>query len=109
MTEKGTLLIGVEYNGVVHKDFELRSQKVRDSAEAIDALGGNDNQLVASAHIYAKRLTIGTIPKDKITPDMILDMDEADFEQILAANERLKKNVQSGMTSSADISDSSCA
>jgi hypothetical protein len=92
MTEKGTLLIGVEYNGVVHKDFELRSQKVRDSAEAIDAMGGNDNQIVASAFIYAKRLTIGTIPKEQLTKDMILDMDEDDFEIIIAANERLKKN-----------------
>jgi hypothetical protein len=92
ITEKGTLPIGVEFEGITYTSFELRPQTVRDNAEVLSALAGTDNPLVESAHVYARRISIDGIPKEKITPDTILDMDRDDFEELLAADERLKKN-----------------
>ena len=36
LTEKGTLPIGVEFDGKIHKDFEIRPQLQRDTIDLFD-------------------------------------------------------------------------
>ena len=91
MTEKGVLAVGVEYEGAVHRDFEIRPQLVRDSVKAME-----EDERAASNEIYlgicvlARRITrLGGIPKEKITPSVLMDMHAADLAAISEASGRL--------------------
>jgi len=97
LTEKGTLPIGVEYEGKVHRDFELRPQKVSDSIDALDEderARKNDSYL--GVVVVSKQLVkLGDIPKEAITPDLVMDMCDVDMEEINDALKRLKTNLLS--------------
>lgn len=94
MTEKGILPIGVNHKGSVHTAFELRTQKMRDVRDALDELSGKKNDINLAAVLYRKRLVaLGTIPVSEITTDMLLDMEQFDFEAIEEADKRLKKKL----------------
>ena len=95
LTEKGTLPVGVEFEGEVHREFEVREQLVRDTIEIYD-----DPELIARAEkndaymglcIIAKQLTIGSIPPEAVTADLLMGMHQADMavinkaEKVLAA------------------------
>ena len=95
ITEKGTLPIGVELDGKTHKDFELRPQFVSDTVDIFEdpeagKRAARNNQYFACC-LYAGRLvSLGDIPKEKITPDLILSMRQEDYNEILGAGERLE-------------------
>ena len=94
ITEKGTLPFGVDYDGKTHRDFELRPQFVRDTVDIFEdpdtaKRAARNNQFFACC-LFAGRLTrLGDIPKESITPDMILDLHQDDYDEILHAGERL--------------------
>jgi len=94
ITEKGTLPNGVEFEGVIHKDFEIREQIVADSINVFDdparTAKAEKNTLYANLCITANILvSLGTIPKEKITPDLLMDMLQEDFNAISLAEVRL--------------------
>jgi hypothetical protein len=95
-TEKGTLPIGVEYDGKVHSDFEIREQIVRDMIDVFDdpkqALRAAVNSYYLGICITANLLIgIGTIPKEAITADMLLGMYQEDINALKAAEKRLEE------------------
>ncbi len=94
LTEKGTLLIGVEFEGETHKDFEIREQLVADSIAIYDdperAERASRNLAYAGVCILTGQLvSLGGIPKEALTPELILGMTDDDFEEIKAADKRL--------------------
>jgi len=96
ITEKGTLIVGIEYENKVHRDFELRPQLVRDSIEAIEDDRARRNENYLGLCIIAKQLIkLGEIPKEKITPELIMDMHEVDLTVIFDATRRLQKRLNS--------------
>jgi hypothetical protein len=96
LTEEGSLLIGVEYNGARQKAFELRPQIVKDVMEAMEDERTKGNETFLTVCVFSKIITkLGEIPKDKITPDIILGMAEADFEVLEEARQRLEKRIRS--------------
>lgn len=98
ITEKGKLVFGIEYEGETHKEFEIRPQLVKDSVE----ISESDNPRVLESDYYAgicilakQIIKLGTIPHDKITADLILEMAEDDCQIISAAKEALESRFRS--------------
>jgi hypothetical protein len=94
LTEKSVLPIGVEHNGVTHKDFEIREQIVADTINVFDnperAAKAEKNIRYAELCITANMLlSLGTIPKEEITGDLLMGMHQADQNEITAAEVRL--------------------
>jgi hypothetical protein len=94
LTEKGTLPVGVEYEGKTHKDFEIREQIVADSINVFDnpaqAAKAEKNALFANLCVTANMLvSLGTIPKEDITPDLLMGMLQEDLNAISLAEVRL--------------------
>lgn len=81
----GTLPIGIEYNGKNCREFEYREQLVRD---AIEILESADVERATKSDSYygvclmAKRLSVEGIEKDAITPALIMDMTQVDFNHL---------------------------
>ncbi len=96
ITEKCTLPIGVEYNGKLHRDCELRPSLVRDSIEAVEDARAQTNESYLGLVILSKQLIrLGDIPSDELTPELFMGMYEPDLVTIRNASERLKKRLQS--------------
>ncbi len=96
ITEKGTLIIGVEYEGKTHKEFELRPQLVSDSVDAVEDDRAKRNDSYLGLCILAKQIVkLGDIPKEKINAEMLMNMYETDLAVISDAARRLQKRLQS--------------
>lgn len=101
LTETGTLPCGVEYEGRMHTEYEIREQLVSDGVELFER---GDKDLLARAEksdsfytvcITAKRIIrIGTIPKEAITPDLVMNMRQKDFNELDAATRRLEERMR---------------
>lgn len=90
--EKGTLPIGVAYDGVVWREFILRPLKMRDSVEARaseDAARLTANDECMGLYLLGRRLTIVGVPRAAMTLDFMLEMWDDDMSELLAADGRL--------------------
>jgi len=96
LTEKGTLPVGVEYDGKTHREFELRPQKVSDSIDALDEdERARKNESYMGVVVVSKQLVkLGTVPKEAITPEMVMDMCDVDMEEINGALKRLQTKLR---------------
>ena len=100
LTEKSTLPFGIERNGETHRDFEIREQLVSDSISIFDdpvsGAKAEKNSQYASLCITAMQIvSIGTIPKNEITPDLLMEMLQADYNEISLAEVRLRARRES--------------
>jgi hypothetical protein len=96
MTETGTLKVGVEHEGAVHKEFEIREQLVMDSVEVMEdpktGARATASDSFFSIAVMGKRITkLGAIPKEAITPGLIMTMHQDDYSEISAADKRLEE------------------
>ncbi len=94
LTEKGTLPFGVEFEGQIHREFELRPQYVRDTVDIfespdITARAARNSQYFAACLFAGRLVRLGDIPKEEITVDMVLDMRQEDYGEIINAGGRL--------------------
>ena len=96
ITEKGTLIVGVEYEGKLHKDFILRPQLVSDSVDAVEDERARSNESYLGLCVVGRQLEkLGDIPKEKITPELLMGMYEVDLAVISDASRRLQKKQRS--------------
>ena len=96
--EKGCLIVGVTFEGELHHDFELRPQLVRDTVDIFDdpalaARAERNNQFFAACLFAGRIMSLGTIPKDEITVDLVLNMDQDDYNEVVSAGERLERRM----------------
>lgn len=96
LTETGSLIVGVEHDGVLHKEFEIREQLVMDTVAIFEnpdtAERAAKSDSFFSVAILAARITrLGDIPKDKITAEMVLGMHQLDYNVLAGADGRLEK------------------
>lgn len=98
MTEKGSLEYGVEYpagSGELHYDFEIRVSTIGDNIAAYErpeVIGGGVSNMRVNAILLAEcLLSLGTIPKESITPELLDTAVDADYDVLVAAQEALKK------------------
>ena len=96
ITEKITLLDGVEYEGAMQREIEIRPQKVRDSVEAYDDDRARTNDaFLGLAVLAAQIVSFGSIPQKKITPDLLMELSEDDMAEINKGLARLRNRVKS--------------
>ncbi|MGC4076289.1 MAG: hypothetical protein QM702_04505 [Rubrivivax sp.] len=101
ITQDGVLPIGVEVDGVLHKDFTLRPALVEDNIEAIN-LVGSGNAVALNAAIFARQLMrLGSLAPKQISYRLVAGMHVADFDELdRKALELQKKLLLGGGTSS---------
>ena len=90
--EKRTLPIGVEYEGAIHRELEIRPRLVRDMiAGANDPLTSQDKGNYEICCLASQVQKLGKIPKEAITGGLFLDMFEADFDVLTEAAEKARQ------------------
>ncbi len=109
LTEKGSLLYGIEYpadSGTYHYDFEIRIGTVADNIEVYeqpDIMGGHVSNMRVNAAMIARCIeSLGTVPKEAITADLIGNAVDSDYDVLYAAQDRLKKKRLRPMPASAE-------
>jgi len=100
MNETGALPVGITVDGVVHCDFELRPQTVRDSIEAL-ADPKADNSGYFGLMLLAKQVVrLGDLSADKITADLLLDAYEVDMQVLMEGAANLRNRLKTFRVSS---------
>lgn len=96
ITQAGVLPIGVEVDGVLHREFTLRPALVADNIEAITEVGSG-NPVALNAAIFARQLVkLGTLTPKQISYDLVAGMHVADFDALDRAALELQKKLLLG-------------
>lgn len=96
ITEKCTLPIGIEHNGQIHRELELRPRLVKDMIAASKSVLVADNKNNYEVCCLAEQIIkIGDIPAEKITAELLLEMYEDDFNVLAETAEVARKRVAS--------------
>ncbi len=90
---EGKLPIGVDFAGGLHQAYELRPQLVEDEAEVFEdpnhGARAAKNSVFYAVCVYARRLEkLGEIPKESITPELLLKMKSRDMQELQACDRR---------------------
>ena len=95
MTEKGKLPVGIEAGGVVHREFELRPGTIADHIAA-ERDGFTEGSAVANlVFLFSQEMVrLGSLPKDKITPELLATMNIEDYNELADARARLSKRLK---------------
>lgn len=100
ITQDGTLPIGIEVDGVLHRDFTLRPAVVADNIEAITEVG-TSNSVALNAAVFARQLVkLGTLTPKQIDYELVASMHVADFDELDRRALELQKKLLLGGASS---------
>jgi phage FluMu protein gp41 len=96
--EKGVLIVGSLLDGRdIGLEFRLRPQLVSDSIiilESEDSERCIQNNAYYGLCLLARQIeSLGNLPKEEITPGLLMSMYEVDLAEISAASERLKQRL----------------
>lgn len=95
ITHKGTLPVGVEVDGVVHYDFEVRPQLVSDSIEAMEDPKAANNDSYLGLVLQCKQIvSLGCIPTESISPSLLMKMYQVDMNVMLEAAATLRDRLR---------------
>lgn len=95
LLEKFTLPTGIEVDGVIHTDVVLRPLLVRDSFEVMDDIKANENQSYMGLAMMARQITtLGTLTKEQITVELLMDAYEVDMAAITEGAEKLRDRLK---------------
>jgi len=89
----GRLIGGIEFQGETHRDFTLRPLLVRDSLGILEEAKDMPAVHVELAFL-SRRMTLGTIPKEALTAELLLDnMHDEDLDIVMKAKDDLQKKI----------------
>lgn len=91
LTEKVTLLQGLTYEGKQYKSLVLRSPIIEDTILAEQESEGKGMLYLALSLLSKMIVEFGSIPKEKIDVDLLIKLQEEDFERLQTVREYLKK------------------
>ncbi|WP_449543652.1 hypothetical protein [Enterobacter ludwigii] len=111
-TQSGTLEYGVQFNGEIHRDFEIRLQTVGDEIDTVAEVGSDVIDANFTVHLLARTLiSLGSIPEDELTPELLKDnLIYEDYMALLRASRGAKKklmDMKSGSETSGSTASSS--
>ncbi|EHT7346331.1 hypothetical protein KXR09_003931 [Escherichia coli] len=110
-THTGELSVGVEFNGILHKNFELRLPVMRDNGQALEETEERFQTVAGFAADYYYRCAVmaatlvrlGDIPQEELTAELLYDhMVPEDFEILKSARDILKVKRSGGNPGSPD-------
>ncbi len=91
-TLKGQLMYGVLFEDKLHTDFEIRLPLMKDNIRAVERYGDKSTLAVSVAVMAEAIVSLGSIPKEKITLELLEDgLVEDDFDILNEAFKTLKK------------------
>lgn len=94
ITQTFTLPIGIEIDGVYHREGELEPRKAKHMLAA-----ANTPEVAADKNLYEvcclaqQIITLGDIPKKQITGTLIADLYEDDFDELAEAAQKARQRV----------------
>ncbi len=97
ITVEGSLACGYEdSDGVVHADFVMAEPTIRNEVDAMDKLTKDgqaaETDMTFSIYLAAEQLqSLGTLKKEQITADLLLDLPQDDLMPLFAAQVEAKK------------------
>jgi hypothetical protein len=92
ITQTGKLTYGVEVDGVVHTEFEMRLPTIADNIAAVEKVGLGSNLKVHVAMMAHTLVKLGTLPPENITYELLTSgLVDDDFDVLAAAEQTLKK------------------
>uniref|UniRef100_UPI000665ABBE hypothetical protein n=1 Tax=Serratia marcescens TaxID=615 RepID=UPI000665ABBE len=105
-----TLAYGVQHNGVIHRDFEIRLQTVGDEIEVVAEVGSDIVDANFTVHLLARTLLrLGSIPAEEITPELLKEgLIYEDYTALLRAGRGAKKKLMD-MKSGSETTDSTAS
>lgn len=95
---QGVLPIGLEINGQRYRAFTLRAATLMDSIKAVEATGGDVNNLCLRYAIMAQRITFEGF-SEPVTPDMLMGLFDRDGVALENASDAVEKKLD-GLSSS---------
>lgn len=96
ITVEGTLIGGLERDGIYHKAFTLRVPTLEEVEDAIEQAGPDANAARIARYKWALCLTrLGDIPPAEITAELLAGLPAYDFAPLQAAEEALLKKLVS--------------
>lgn len=105
MTEKGTLLYGVEVDGVRHKDFELRLPTIADVEAALEEAGEAPCPARVNRLVWSRTMTrLGSLSKDQLKPESLAELlaglVDTEYGIIATAEASLRKKLEAASAKS---------
>jgi len=96
LTEDVYLVTGLKRTGEesFHKHAVLREGKVADAIAAERKSAGKSVVYLSLALICEQIVSLGDLPRDAITPGLLAELTDEDFERIEQARECLKKKAR---------------
>jgi hypothetical protein len=95
IAEKGVLPIGIEKDGKVHRDFEVRAEGPEDRGDVVKEQGADKikNYAYLDVCLLAKQLVrIGEI--SPVPVDLVMEMHVEDFDVLMEAAELLRQRAR---------------
>jgi hypothetical protein len=96
-TIQGTLPIGLEVDGVLHREFTLRGATVLDNIDVTDELiaaGETPDQLRISTAMMARQLvSLGTLGPEQITTALVRSLHITDWNKLDRESAALEKKL----------------
>ncbi|WP_103046602.1 hypothetical protein [Castellaniella caeni] len=90
--ERGELLYGLEYEGVVHYDVTMRLATIADNIAALEDVGAKSGISITVAMLARAIESIGTIPKRAITAELLIQgLADEEFDGLVELQARIKK------------------
>ncbi len=96
-TTKGTLPIGVDVGGVVHRDYEIRGATVGDNIDVTEEMADTDEPAtplrIGTAMMARQLVKLGDLSPEQITTDLVRGMHTADWNKLDAESSALEKKL----------------
>lgn len=94
ITEKITLPVGIEKNGILHRDVVLRPQKVRDSIDALEDERAAKNESYLGLLMQVKQIkSFGTLKADEVNAELLLDLYDVDMQALMEGAAKLRERL----------------
>ena len=94
ITQSFSLLYGIEHDGILHREGELRLPVLTDLEETLESLPPDACDARIARHIWARTITrLGDIPREQITPELLGTAVDNDFGILREAENTLRKKL----------------
>lgn len=92
----GKLIEGVVVDGKEHHDFTLKPLTVRDTFDLqADEFASTSDEHMGVGVIARQIEKLGDLPREKITPELVMDMADIDFELLIRKQRELSEKLRS--------------
>jgi hypothetical protein len=90
---KDKLHIGVTVDGNVYKDFSMRPATLRDSCDAVNAVGGTAAPNILRYATMAQRTSFDGLPQEQVTVELLMGLFDRDAVVLEDASDKVEKKL----------------